>query len=249
MMRYLLAIATTLSVCTAAKSNEFDIMEQLKAECAQPSAEMHDMYKKYCVGTVSEEDARDFLTPNLSIYKGDKMITANKVHSSNESTIVTIGKTTWKLIDDNDLVVDYEDDWAGAVKPEYEDSLDSLEGWEGQKSDEYKFEWKVGLSVVSELKFKFIWDSEGHNAEGLGKYIVDAGVKVTHSYARKGQWTFAHVEVRNPVNYGSSNDPIAGLDVQVFFESKSNFADSTVSCTMTVRGDSDSHMGVCEQND
>jgi len=228
-----------------------NVFEQLEEHCDREVPDgMEDMYTKMCKSEVSEATAIQFLTPKGYIeYDGDIMPIQKKRNVTGVGTIIAIGKEIWDIVSNNKPCVDYESDWAGAVPQEYEDDWTKLTGWEDKLSKKYAFSWKVGFDTVSKLEWKFAWKSEGKDSNGKGQYVLNAGTQLIEVYARIGQQVESHVESRNPVNYGTSEDPMGGIDIQIFFRSKSKFSDATISCTATLRGDSDYELGVCEQND
>ena len=163
--------------------------------------------------------------------------------------IVQIGEKAWQLVKNNEAVVDYSEDWAGAVPQEYADDWTSLYGWEDKKSEEFRFHYKVGGDTVSELKWKYRWAAKGKDKNDVGKYIMNGGCAIEKLYARVGQTLNADVSSRAPLNYGTPDNPIAGIDIELSFTSASAFNSATTTCTVTIRGDGDYHIKECVGND
>ena len=78
---------------------------------------------------------------------------------------------------------------------------------------------------------------------------MNAGVHIDKLYARAGQNLKASVLSLAPLNYGTVEDPLAGIDIQVSFTSASAFNSATTTCTVTVRGDEKYEVKDCEGND
>lgn len=68
--------------------------------------------------------------------------------------IVQIGRKAWDFVKNNKAVVNYEDDWSGAVPQIYEDDWRSLHGWDDVKSDKFRFHYKIAGKTVSELSWR-----------------------------------------------------------------------------------------------
>lgn len=179
-----------------------------------------------------------FGTTNSSYFHG----------SSDVDKIIAVGKQVWDLIKENKPVVDYKNDWAGAVPSEYKDAWLNMQGWQTRESEEFRFHWTIMYITVSEIKWKFNWKWNGSGEDEKGQYIVDAGSVLISSFATVDETISSWVETRGPYNFGSISDPVAGIDVQVFFRSTSSFADSVISCVMTLKGDGGSTLGACAQH-
>ena len=96
------------------------------------------------------------------------------------------------------------------------------------------------------MEWKYAWSAEGHDADGIGKYVLNAGVYIERLYAKTGQTLTASVTSLAPLNYGEVSNPIAGIDIQISFTSASAFNSATVTCTCTVRGDEKYEIKSCE---
>jgi len=197
----------------------------------------------------------------IEVWAGDKKVYEAKANINKDAglhkghsvsgigTIVQIGQKVWQLVKNNKAVVNYEQDWTGAVPKEYEEDWTQLAGWKDMKSEQFRFHYKVGSDTVSELKWKYAWSSQGHDADGKGHYVMNAGARIDKLYARVGQELQASVTSLAPINYGTIEDPIGGIDIQVSFTSASAFNSATTTCTVTVRGDERYEVKDCQGND
>mmetsp|Transcript_158384 Transcript_158384/g.384652 ORF Transcript_158384/g.384652 Transcript_158384/m.384652 type:complete len:235 (-) Transcript_158384:274-978(-) len=187
----------------------------------------------------------------LEVFHGDQMvyhaIADNSKPKKSDNNVefpgilVQIGKTAWGIIQSNKQVVDYKVDWSGAIPKGYEDDWIGLAGWKDVKSEVFEFKYKIGGSTVSQFKWRFAWSAEGYTMEGgekKGQYIQNAGARIEKLYAKVGQTVNANVLARSPVNYGTQEQPIGGIDVEVQFGSANNFNENVITCTVTLRGDS-----------
>lgn len=190
----------------------------------------------------------------FEVWQGSNLIYSAKAPNGHKNvkasgTIVQIGKKAWELVKNNEAVVDYDTDFCGAVPNEYAEDWSSLAGWSDVHSEQFRFHYKVGGDTVSELKWKYAWSAEGHDNDGIGHYVMNAGVHIDKLYARAGQNLKASVLSLAPLNYGTVEDPLAGIDIQVSFTSASAFNSATTTCTVTVRGDEKYEVKDCEGND
>jgi hypothetical protein len=165
--------------------------------------------------------------------------------------IVHIGKSVWDFIQNNKPTVDYKSDWAGAIPPQC--NVDGVYDWtcmggfKNTESKEYTMKWKIAGNTVSEFSWKFAWDYDGYYGDHVGKFIMNAGCRLTNLKGGVNQDVKAWVETREPVNLGTPDKPLAGLDVAVYFSSSSVNAD-IISCTATTKGDGDYDLHSCSQN-
>jgi hypothetical protein len=160
--------------------------------------------------------------------------------------VVQIGKAIYDAIKDNQPVIDVTTDWAGAV-PKGVDDWTVLEHWQDPvQSQTFYVEFKnfVGKKLTR-FEWQFAWKFGG-DYNGTGQYVTQAGIQVKDSYAYLSEHLDVEVHSLEPVNYGSADSPVGGLDVQVSVSSHGMFEKTTKTCTMTVKGDGTSQLGACE---
>jgi len=154
------------------------------------------------------------------------------------ATIVTIGKTVWEIIKDGKPVVNYNDDWAGAV-PEGV-SWNQLEGFKDYRWGPFGWDFSniVGMNNVK-FSWNFIWSCKG-SYNGHGAFIMNAGASIIEIYAAWGYTVDVSVTVdKTPINYGTKVDPVAGLAVEVTLDLKSVLQSFTERCRVSLRGNCD----------
>jgi len=162
------------------------------------------------------------------------------------ATVIEIGKDVYQAIKDNQPVMNIETDWAGAV-PKGIDDWTALGGWQGPTSSQpffVEFKNVVGMTLTR-FDWNFVWKHHGsYNSTGL--YVTEAGIHATNSYAALTEHLDVVVSSLNPVNYGTSENPIGGIDVTVSVSSHGYFEKTTKTCTMTMMGDGKSKLGPCQ---
>merc|ERR1711998_59761 len=102
----------------------------------------------------------------------------------------------------------------------------------------------VGMKLTR-FEWRFAW-KHGGSYQGTGQYVTQAGIQVEDAYAYLSEHLDVEVQSLKPVNYGTSQSPVGGLDVTVSVTSNGLFAKTTKSCTMTLKGDGSSTLGTCE---
>jgi len=153
------------------------------------------------------------------------------------ATVVEIGEAIYQAVKDNQPVIDTAVDWAGAV-PKGVTAWTQLENWQGPaQSDGFYIEFKNKIGMkLTKFSWRFVW-----------KYVTQAGIDIDTAYAYLSEHLNVEVQSLKPVNYGTSANPVGGVDVQVSVSSHGLFEKTTKVCTMTVKGDGTSALGDCAQ--
>lgn len=179
----------------------------------------------------------DVMTPINApeVFVRDQEIQAETPKNIDIATIVTIGKTVWSIIKEGKPVVDYKNDWAGAVPKGV--SWTHLEGFRDYKWGPFgwTFTNTYGMTTVK-FHWNFAWTCKG-SYNGHGAFLMNVGTAVKEIYAA---WGFT-VNVRctvdsHPVNYGTKVDPIAGLAVEVTLDVRTVLQSFTERCRVSLRG-------------
>lgn len=163
--------------------------------------------------------------------------------------ISEIGKEVYQAVQDNQPTIDLSTDWAGAV-PAGIDDWTSMKGWQGPSSSvPFYLEFKNGLGAkLTRFDWTFAW-KWGGSYNGTGQYVTQAGINIIGVYAYLTEHIDVKVTSQKPLNYGSAEAPIGGLDITVSITSHGLFEKTTKACTMTVRGDGTFLLGACAQGD
>lgn len=158
--------------------------------------------------------------------------------------IIEIGKEIYQAIENNQPVIDVATDWAGVV-PSGIGDWTTLSNWHGpQRSEMFSVASKEGM-LLTNFSWTFAW-KYGGSYNGVGQYVTQAGIEVLDSYALLSERLDVNVTSANAMNYGTSANPIGGLDVTVSVTSSGFLRQVTKNCTMSLRGDGTSSLGACE---
>jgi len=241
-MHFKSIVLSSLAVASQALKDA-EIFDHLRTLCELPVQEGYEeAHAEACDKELSVHEAIEVLTPR-AVVNGYEL---EKTNVTAKEDIINAGKQIWGFIEKNEPVVDYKSDWASAVPSNCIDWT-CLGSWKDQKSKEFEFKWKVGFRTVSQMTYKFSWNYEGTESPPRGLYVENAGTQLIEIQGDVGQEVSSWVEARNPINYGTPEEPMGGIDIQVFFKSASPFSDSVISCTNTLMGDGNSKLGVCTQ--
>jgi len=159
--------------------------------------------------------------------------------------IIAIGKKVWEIIKAGQPVVDYKNDWAGAV-PKGVDWMD-LEGFKDMSYGPFGWTFKntFGMTNVN-FKYHFAYSCKG-SYNGHGAFLVNVGAGIEEIYAAWGYTVNVNCTVdSNPTNYGTKIDPIAGLTVEVTMDVKSVLQSFTERCRVSIHGDCTANILSCD---
>ena len=179
----------------------------------------------------------DVMTPinEPEVFERTPELQAENPKNIDIATIVTIGKTVWEIIKEGKPVVDYKNDWAGAVPKGV--AWNHLEGFRDYKWGPFgwTFTNTYGMTTVK-FHWNFAWTCKG-SYNGHGAFLMNVGTGIKEIYAA---WGFT-VNVRctvdsHPVNYGTKVDPIAGLAVEVTLDVRTVLQSFTERCRVSLRG-------------
>lgn len=136
--------------------------------------------------------------------------------------ILTIGEKIWQIVKDNQPTVNFTSHSASAI-PAAAVCAFNLTGWSIPYSRTYKLSYENlwGSSVV-DFTFKVIF-SYGGNFNGRGAYLANVTVHPVHVNASWGQNFDASVVIANAINVGSSDSPVAGMEVAIDWTVKNVF--------------------------
>jgi len=152
------------------------------------------------------------------------------------SQIWQIGKELWNLVQDNKPVVNYTSDYAGAV-PKGISDWTQLEHWKDHTTDSYDIKF-VNFINMRLTEFSWVFNFKyGADLNGTGSYVTQAGASVTNVYAYLTEHVDVVVHAFNPLNYGSTANPVAGIDIEVKMTSYGEFEKTTVGCHIMAKGD------------
>jgi len=160
--------------------------------------------------------------------------------------IIEIGKQIWEIVKAGKPVVDYKNDWSGAV-PKGVDWMD-LEGFKDMSFGPFAWVFKntFGMTNVN-FKWHFSYACKG-SYNGHGAFLMHVGTAIEEIYAAWGYTVDVKATVdATPTNYGTKVDPIAGLAVEVTMDVKTVLQSFTERCRVSIRGDCSAQILSCSQ--
>jgi hypothetical protein len=156
------------------------------------------------------------------------------------ATIIMIGTQIWKIVEGGKPTSQIGVAYAGAVPAgttwnqlaDWRDTVFSQPGnWH------FHYEWTNYLGTHASVDWRWAWQAQG-NYQGIGKYVTNAGP--TPSNVRVGWGYNLDISVApqpNPVNYGSSSQPVAGLQFVFTIKVSNPLNTETVQHRTVLKGD------------
>ena len=155
--------------------------------------------------------------------------------------IINLGKSLWAIVEQNRPKVNLDaaltgEQFASAL-PVGVTAASELQGWKGPGAATVKLSWKnlYGMEIAA-LHYKLTF-FHGGSLNQHGQYIHEAAVLADRVSVAWGFQLDAGVAVAEPVNLGTKEDPIAGLQVVVRYGLKSPFKEERGRKIHFLRGD------------
>jgi len=160
--------------------------------------------------------------------------------------LIEIGKKVWEIIKEGQPVVDYKNDWAGAVPKNVK--WDELEGFQDRSFGPFGWEFKNTFGVTNvNFKWHFSYACKG-SYNGHGAFLLNVGTGIEEIYVAWGYTVNVNAVVDSqPTNYGTKVDPIAGLSIEVTMEVKTVIQSFTERCRVSVHGDCTAEILACDK--
>lgn len=150
--------------------------------------------------------------------------------------IVAIGEKVWEIVQANKPVVNIETPVAHAL-PRGLECWSDLEHWQAPRTQSYEVVYKNGFGMeVVKFRFRLHFTYGGGKAE-LGQYLANVTVLPSEVNVMWGYTFNARVEVAQAVNLGSHANPIAGLEMNVRWNTKTVLKETDNSFHFFVQGD------------
>ncbi len=183
-----------------------------------------------------------------SHYYRHKYININTIKSLNPQIIWQIGKTVWNFINNNEPSINITNNWGGAV-PKGLTKWQSLQDWREDvwtnNSKPFFFEFKSGFfGKITKLEWVWSYKYNG-NYNGVGKYITQAMPVIKNAFDITTENLSCTTRVWNPINYGTSVNPIAGIDMDLSCFSHGKFEKNLLNCHVILRGDNKHQIVTC----
>lgn len=138
------------------------------------------------------------------------------------SELISIGEKIWQIVKDGQPTLNFQSNSATAV-PAGAVCAFSLSGWSVPYSRTYKLAYEnlYGSDVVA-FTYKLIF-SYGGNYKGRGAYLANVTIHPVDIEVSWGQNFDASVNIANVINVGTSQDPVAGMEVGLEWNVKNVF--------------------------
>lgn len=152
------------------------------------------------------------------------------------SNIINIGKQVWTIVEAGKPVVDVKTEYATATPLGLSDWM-QLSEWKNPLSREYQLIAKnlYGMTVVK-FSYKVLW-TYGGRYKGKGKYLTNVSVLPTTVDVMWGYNFSSHIKIPTVVNVGTETDPIAGIQVDLYWNVQTVIKVSSGEASYFVRGD------------
>jgi hypothetical protein len=152
------------------------------------------------------------------------------------NAVIAVGEKVWKLIEAGRPVVSFKAPVVHAL-PFEKICWHQLQGWQPPQSAkwEVRYKNKLGMDVV---RFTYrISYAAGGKLETKGRYLANVTVTPAELSVKWGFEFGAEAQVGRALNLGTSEDPLAGLQLMVNWNIKSRIAEELRSQSYFVSGD------------
>jgi hypothetical protein len=154
-------------------------------------------------------------------------------------SIVNLGKEIWKVIEDNQPVLNVKHLYANAL-PNHIQASRELQGFSKIRAKSFKYEAHNLFGVqVFNVTYTLVY-RHGGNLSGKGAYLTNVGiipsdVSVNWGYTLNMDVINVHVE-----NIGSSENPVAGMSLEIAIDVATVIKKSKFTKVFELAGDSES---------
>jgi hypothetical protein len=150
--------------------------------------------------------------------------------------IINVGEQVWKIIEAGKPVVTVKTPVAFAL-PRGLKCWNELENWQPTHTQTYEAAYKNGFGMEV-VKFRFrLQYTAGGGLQGKGHYLANVSVLPAELNVLWGYTFDADVQVAQPVNLGTLDNPTAGLELNVNWNLKTVVKESRNSLHYFVQGD------------
>lgn len=134
--------------------------------------------------------------------------------------IINIGQKIWKIVDAGKPVVNVRTNVATAM-PQGARCWNDLQAWQVPQSKTYEVAFKNGFNAnVVKMSYRVLW-LPGGQAKGVGQYIGYATITPVNLEVMWGFKLNADVSIPTVFNMGSSENPIAGMQMNMAYQVES----------------------------
>lgn len=127
---------------------------------------------------------------------------------------IQIGEKIWKIIEANKPVVNLRNSHVSVLPLGTASPID-ISGWKKPSVKTYMVSYENGFGMnVVEFVFRLVFSHSG-NIDGKGAYIANAGLYPTNLSVAWGYTFNADTAATNAINIGTTDDPIANLELHL----------------------------------
>lgn len=241
LMLFCLLTGLSYSV-TADQNQEFDPQKYYTLKSAK-TVEVKLSKKKPTLTQLKQLDIQSLTPKSLSladqkcVEASQKGLSAANLDLSMEdlNKVVAIGKQIWKIVEENQPVVNLQTD-AVAVVPLKAECWRWLEGWKNPVVKTFRTTYKnlYGIKVV-DFQYKLIY-YYGGSYRGQGKYLARVAVVPEVVDLAWGYELNAAVTAPTVLNYGTVVDPIAAVELEMQYSVKTPLKHSSSTVNFLVKG-------------
>lgn len=187
-------------------------------------------------GTANDPLGTDLVTPTESTGGLGNAITDLFTDLGDVKKWVTLGQKLWDVIRNNQPVVNVKTQTV-SVLPLSKPSWTEMETWKGPAAKSYTVAAKnlYGMTVISHTYT--VAFHHGGSLGGRGKFLANATIIPTNINVSWGFTLNSKVNVGQPLNTGTSLDPVPGLDLGLEWSMSSVLKKSQGTDQFYVRGD------------
>lgn len=166
---------------------------------------------------VSEgQEAPEIFSPEAYMNR-DACINREVDGSLDINAIISLGEKIWQIVKDGAPVLEYKAMSVSAI-PNGAICPFNMSGWSVPQSRTYKLTYSnmLGMDVIT-FDYKVIFSYGGKYLE-KGSYLTNVSVHPADIYVAWGQSFNANVNMANILNVGTTDEPVAGIQVILEWE-------------------------------
>eukprot|EP00297_Palpitomonas_bilix_P011502 CAMPEP_0113899360 /NCGR_PEP_ID=MMETSP0780_2-20120614/19977_1 /TAXON_ID=652834 /ORGANISM="Palpitomonas bilix" /LENGTH=259 /DNA_ID=CAMNT_0000891497 /DNA_START=33 /DNA_END=812 /DNA_ORIENTATION=- /assembly_acc=CAM_ASM_000599 len=170
------------------------------------------------------------------------------------SIIWQIGEDIWNWIESNKPVANISTDWGGAV-PQNVSDWRFLAGWKDGVWSDNGNPWEIEFKSIwggSAAKVSFTWSykygAQTPPPQVTGAYLAEAMPVVGDASAKVSVQMYCTTKVFEPMNYGTYDNPVGGIDLEIDCKASGDLKASALSCHVVIKGDNTHDVIMCSTN-
>ena len=156
--------------------------------------------------------------------------------------IINIGQKMWDIIQKGKAVMNADFQNSASAIPKSVDCWDKLSNWKMPSVKRYSQSYKNGFgSEVVRFEFDVVY-THGGQYNSKGQYLMNVQVHPKRIHVAWGFNLDAKVNIPSIVNMGSEDDPVAGMQVDVNWQTSSAFVEHMDSASVFIQGNGEANI-------